>query len=150
MEVSIKRLKANEWAKFVKLVKVFEDVFEMENLSIPKVEHLRRLLSRNNFHVFVALLDNKVVGGLTTYMLEQYYSDKPLAYIYDLAVDAKLQRQGIGKRLIAETCKFYKKKGSEVVFVQVDKADKHAIDFYRKTKPSGEDSVVHFSYTLEK
>lgn len=146
--VKIKRLEENDLIKFIELIKLFEEVFEMKDFSIPDSKHLQSLLNRNNFEVFVALLDNKVVGGLTTYELEQYYSEKPLAYIYDLAVDIKLQRHGIGKKLIAETNKFYKEKGFEEVFVQADKIDDYAIDFYRKTNPSEEEQVVHFYYTL--
>lgn len=148
--VKIKRLEERNLTEFVELVKLFEDVFEMKDFSIPDSNHLQNLLSHNNFDIFVALLDNKVVGGLTTYVLEQYYSEKPLAYIYDLAVDTNLQRHGIGKKLIAETNKFYKEKGFEEVFVQADKVDDYAIDFYRKTNPSEEEQVVHFCYTLNK
>lgn len=148
--VKINRLEETNLTEFVELIKLFEDVFEMIDFSIPDSKYLQSLLNRTNFDVFVALYDNKVVGGLTTYVLEQYYSEKPLAYIYDLAVDKNLQRHGIGKKLIEETNKFYKEKGFEEVFVQADKIDVYAIDFYRKTNPSEEEQVVHFYYTLNK
>lgn len=148
--VKIKRLLEGDLNEFVDLVKLFEEVFEMKNFSIPDKRHLQNLLNRVDFHVFVAFKNDMVVGGLTTYVLEQYYSEKPLAYIYDLAVDTHLQRQGIGKKLIAEANKFFREKGFEEVFVQAEKVDDHAIDFYRKTNPSGEEQVVHFYYTLNK
>ncbi|WP_057939107.1 GNAT family N-acetyltransferase [Algoriphagus resistens] len=146
--ILIKRLQKGDLNEFVDLVNLFEEVFEMKNFSIPDAKHLQNLLNRSDFDVFVAFKNDIVVGGLTTYVLEQYYSEKPLAYIYDLAVDTNLQRRGIGKRLIAETNKFYKEKGFEEVFVQADKVDEYAIDFYRKTNPSKEEQVAHFSYTL--
>ncbi len=147
--ITIRRLNKEDIAEFIELVKLFEDVFEMEDFSIPTTEHLQQLLNRDEFAAFVALSDeNKIIGGLTTYVLEQYYSEKPLAYIFDLAVDKNLQRQGIGKRLIAETNKFYKNKGFEEVFVQADKVDDYAIEFYRKTDPSEEEDVSHFYYKL--
>ena len=146
--IIIKRLEDSNLTEFVELIKLFEDVFEMKNFSIPSSKHLQKLLNRDNFDVFVALMDNKVGGGLTTYILEQYYSEKPLAYIFDLAVNTNLQRQGIGRKLIAETKKFYNEKGFEEVFVQADKIDDYAIDFYRKTNPSEEEQVIHFYYTL--
>src|SRR5688572_28261592 len=98
--VLIKRLQKGDLNEFVDLVNLFEEVFEMKNFSIPDAKHLQNLLNRSDFNVFVALKNDIVVGGLTTYVLEQYYSEKPLAYIYDLAVDTNFQRHGIGKRLI--------------------------------------------------
>lgn len=149
-QVEIVRLRKGDLARFLDLIKLFEVVFEMENFSIPESRHLQKVLNRKNFFVFVAILENKVVGGLTTYVLDQYYSKKPLAYIYDLAIDIGLQRQGIGTKLISVVNDFYKKRGFEEVFIQVDMADKYAIDFYRSTKPDEEEQVLHFSYALNK
>lgn len=149
MTIKIRILDKKNRAEFIKLVNLFEEVFEMEDFSMPNTDHLQKLLNRDDFVVFVALnKENRVIGGLTTYVLEQYYSEKPLAYIFDLAVDKNLQRQGIGKRLIAETIRFYKMKGFEEVFVQADKVDEYAIEFYRKTNPSVEEDVAHFYYKL--
>jgi len=146
--VKIKRLQDGDLDQFVDLVKLFEKIFEMENFSFPSKKHLQDLLHRTDFDVFVAFKNDIVVGGLTIYILEQYYSEKTIAYIYDLAVDSDLQRQGIGMKLMEEMNKFYKGKGIEEVFVQADKIDDHAIEFYRKTNPSTEEQVVHFSYLL--
>jgi aminoglycoside 3-N-acetyltransferase I len=120
----------------------------MENFSLPNQSHLQSILSKNDFIVFVAMLEDKVVGGLTAYSMEQYYSTKPLAYLFGLAVANHLQRQGIGKQLVAEANNYFKSKGFEELFVQADVIDEYAIDFYRSTKPSNEEQVVHFSYTL--
>lgn len=148
--VTIKKLSKQDSDQFIAVIKLFEEVFEMENFSIPQSNHLQRLLSRSDFFVFVALLDNKVVGGLTAYVLEQYYSEKPLAYIYDLAVEIVHQRQGIGRKLIAGINDYCDKEGFEEVFVQADKVDDYAIDFYRATQPAGEEEVMHFYYLLGK
>ena len=144
----IKILARNDIGEFTELVKVFEDVFEMENFICPPLSHLKNLLNKPGFFAMVAKKDGKVIGGLTVYVLDQYYSVKPLAYIYDLAVLAKYQRQGIGKELIATLNTWCAEQGFEEVFVQADKVDDYAIDFYRKTKPTDEEQVVHFYYTL--
>lgn len=73
-----------------------------------------------------------------------------MAYIYDLAVLTEYQRQGVGKQLIEFIKAYCEKQGSEGVFVQADKPDDYAIDFYRKTRPTTEEPVVHFSYNLNK
>lgn len=146
----IEKLGENDLEKFIAAIRLFEDVFEMKNFSIPNDNHLQNLLNKPDFFVFVALLENKVIGGLTAYVLAQYYSEKPLAYIYDLAVDTQYQRQGVGKKLIAAMNKYCTKNGFEEVFVQADKVDDYAIDFYRSTHPTEEEQVVHFYYILNK
>jgi aminoglycoside 3-N-acetyltransferase I len=40
--------------------------------------------------------------------------------------------------------------GFEEVFVQADEADDYALDFYRTTKPTNEEKVRHFYYSLSK
>ncbi|MDN5201968.1 GNAT family N-acetyltransferase [Fulvivirgaceae bacterium BMA10] len=148
--VSIHKLGEQDLERFMEMIRLFEDVFEMKNFSMPSTEHLQRLLSKKDFFVFIAVLENKVVGGMTVYVLEQYYAEKPLAYIYDLAVATKHQRQGIGKKLIDKVNHYCREGGFEEVFVQTDKVDDYAVDFYRSTRPTEEEEVVHFYYTLDK
>lgn len=130
------------------LVTVFEVVFEMENFKRPSESHLISLLKNDNFFAIVAKKENKIIAGLTVYVLDQYYSEKPLAYIFDLAVLTEYQRKGIGRNLIEFTNKLCRQKGFEEVFVQADKVDDYAIEFYRSTKPTEEEQVVHFNYKL--
>ena len=148
MELQITHLSHSDLTNFKILVKLFEDVFEMENFAIPDDTHLLNLMSNPDFKVFVAMNNQEVVGGLTAYVLHQYYSKRPLAYIYDLAVSTQHQRKGIGRQLIAAFNLYCKDQGFEEVFVQADKVDDYALDFYRKTKITAEEQVVHFSYTL--
>ncbi len=147
-KINIRVLGKDDIFSFIELVKLFEVVFEMKDFVIPDEAHLSKLLKRDGFEVIIAELDSVIVGGLTLYVLEQYYSPAPLAYIYDLAVSNELQRQGIGQKLIAFTRDYYKKKGFEEVFVQADKVDDYALRFYRKTEPTEEEDVSHFYYHL--
>jgi aminoglycoside 3-N-acetyltransferase I len=146
MIVEIQVLKPSDLKEFQALIKVFEDVFEMEDFKIPNDAHLQKLLEKEGFFAVAAKHENKVIGGLTVYTIDQYYSLRPLAYIYDLAVMVAYQRKGIGKKLIEFTNEYCRQKGYEEVFVQVDKVDDYALDFYRSTVPSAEEHVVHFYY----
>ncbi|PJZ38422.1 AAC(3)-I family aminoglycoside 3-N-acetyltransferase [Leptospira levettii] len=147
LPVETKKLSANELKEFIELILVFEDVFEMKEFQMPNQAYLQSLLERDDFFVFVSVIEGKVVAGLTAYLLRQYYSEKPLVYIYDLAVQTHLQRKGIGKSLIASINSYCKEKGMEEVFVQADLADDYALDFYKSTGGRAED-VVHFYYPL--
>ena len=95
------------------------------------------------------MLEGRVAGGLTSYLLQQYYSQSPLVYIYDLAVKTELQRKGIGKMLISGIAEYCKERGVAEVFVQADEADDYALDFYRSTGGIAE-KVVHFVYPLNR
>lgn len=140
--------KTKEIAHFYALIRLFEDVFEMKDFVMPPADHLEKLLARDDFFVFVALLDGEVIGGLTSYTLRQYYSTSPLVYVFDLAVATAYQRKGIGKMLMTAIQKYCKDIDVEEVFVQADVADDYALDFYRSTGATGED-VVHFYYPLK-
>ena len=148
MEAKITKLSVQDIADFEALVDVFAEVFEMKKFSKPGSDQLLGLLGKPNFLTFVAKTGDRVLGGLTAYILDQYYSKKPLAYIYDLAVLTQFQRQGIGKALIQSLTTYCREKGFEEVFVQADKIDRHALDFYRSTKPDNEEDVIHFYYSL--
>ncbi len=147
MDVKVKKLDQKDFDEFLALIGVFEEVFEMKGFKMPGEKHLQTLLAKDGFLVFVALLDGKVVGGLTAYTLQQYYSERPLVYIYDLAVLSNYQRRGIGKMLMEGITTFCKGIGVEEVFVQADQADQHAIAFYQATGGIAE-QVVHFYYPL--
>jgi aminoglycoside 3-N-acetyltransferase I len=147
MNIQIQKLRSADIDKFTDLIRVFENVFEMTNLTIPEKHYLIQLLESENFFVFVALSNNKVVGGLTAYTLQQYYAVSPLVFIYDIAIKAAAQRQGIGKQLISTLTNYCKDKGYEEMFVLADEVDEHAIEFYRSTKAT-EGRVVNFNYIL--
>ncbi len=147
MSLQVRRLDKEDVDKFLALIQVFEEVFEMKNFTMPGEKYLQALLAKEDFFVFVALLEDKVVGGLTAYTLQQYYSERPLVYIYDLAVLSHYQRQGIGKLLMEGITTFCKGIGMEEVFVQADQVDQHALAFYQATGGIAE-QVVHFYYPL--
>lgn len=129
------------------MIRLFEDVFETENLKLPAVDHLQQLLEKNDFYVFAAFLGDEIVGGLTAYSLVQYYSARPLVYIYDLAVKTTLQRGGIGKKLIAAVTDYCREIGVEEIFVQTERAEDQAVNFYHSTGATAEE-VIHFTYPL--
>jgi aminoglycoside 3-N-acetyltransferase I len=147
MKIDIQILNNNKLNELTELIAVFRNVFEMET-ALPDNAYLQNLLHQDNFFAVTAKCDDKIIGGLTVYVLHQYYSVKPLAYIYDLAVLAEHQRKGIGKKLITFVNEYCEQQGFEEVFVQANLEDEYALDFYRSTKPTNEEQVIHFYYKL--
>ena len=148
MKVEIKILSYQDVDDFVKLIDVFAEVFEMNNFIKPDIDYLKNFLAKPNFLILIARVNHKVVGGLTVYKIDQYYSKKSLAYIYDLAILKQYQRQGIGKALIEYLTDYCKENDFEEVFVQAERIDKYALNFYRSTDPTSEEDVIHFYYSL--
>ena len=147
MNIEIRKIGKDELRLFRELLRLFEDVFEMKNFVMPPGDYLQQLLEKNDFGVFVALSGGMVIGGLTTYSLQQYYTTTPLVYIYDMAVSREFQRKGIGKKLIAGLKEYCRSQGVEEMLVQADKEDDHALEFYRSTGGVPQE-VVHFDYRL--
>ena len=150
MDIEIRKLNSTDIGDFTDLIKIFEDVFEWENFTIPKSKHLQRLLDDSNILVFVGNVDKKVVGGLTAHVLHRCDTEKPSAYIYELGVITYLQRKGIGKLLLENLNDYCNKNGFNEVFVQAETSDIQAINFYKTTPISSELKATHFTYSFEK
>lgn len=143
----VARLQPHHTSDFAQLIALFEDVFEMPAYERPTLAHLEKLLAQPDFFVLAAYVNDQLVGGLTAYVWDQYYSDKKLAYVYDLAVLPMYQRKGVGRLLMAEIQHRCREAGFAEVFVQAEQEDTHALDFYRATG-GVEQAVSHFSYRL--
>jgi aminoglycoside 3-N-acetyltransferase I len=147
MQTSIYPLHENDIHKFQELIEIFADVFEMNTFSMPDTNYLKSLLQNTEFIVMIAETDHKVIGGLTAYILPQYYSQAKHVYIHDVGISTSYQRKGIGRQLIKSFNEYSKNLGCEEVFVAAEKEDDHAVSFYRATGGEALESV-HFSYTL--
>jgi len=148
MHCDIKLLSTDDLDPFIELLHVFEEVFELEKTPLPAQKHLRKVLKSPGFFSMIATADDQVIGGLTAYTFEQYHSIQPIAYIYDLAVLPKYQRKGIGGALIEAINNHCRKLGYQEIFVQTEKEEIHAVEFYRRTPITGEEDVAHFYYRL--
>lgn len=148
MEMDIRKLAPQDTDDFIKLIEIYADVFEISNLNMPGKGYLQGLLSHPDFFVLIATCDGKVVGGLTVYLLHLYYTEKPVAYIYDMGVMTDYQRNGIGKRLIAYLTQYCRENGFEEAYVAAETGDTQAVNFYRTTPIRHELQATHFTYTF--
>ncbi len=146
MDVKIAYLTHTDIDPFTDLINVFKKEFEWS--SVPTKTHLQKVLNNPTFLVFVARLNNKLVGGLTVHILDSCETEKPSAYIYDLAVLAEYQRQGIGKSLIMAVNDYCRQHEFGEVFVQAETDDEQAVNFYRTTDISSELQATHFTYSF--
>ena len=109
----------------------------------PSDMYLERLLARDDFIAVAAIGDdNKIVGGLTAYVLDKFEQERSEIYIYDLAVALPHRRQGIATALIAALREIAHQRSAYVIFVQADPPDAPAIALYGKL--GVREDVVHF------
>ena len=147
MNVEVKKLAPDDVKLFTELIDLFREVLETDMETKAQPEHLQRLLAKPDFIVIVARFANRVVGGLTAHVLPQYHSEKPVGYLYDMAVGATYQGRGIGTKLLTQLKHYCRSQGAEELFVQADREDSQAIHFYRATGGAPM-QAVHFTYAL--
>lgn len=150
MELELKILSSQDTDDFIKLIRIFGDVFEIENLKILDNNYLKSLLDKPDFLVLIGKYNNEVIGGLAVYILHRYYSTKPVAYIYDVGVMPNHQRKGVGKKLISYLTKYCEENGFEDAYVEAETEDLQAVNFYKTTKITSELQATHFTYSFDK
>lgn len=108
-------------------------------------EYLKRLLGRAEFWAIAAFAGDDLVGGLTAHTLPMTRAESSEIFIYDIAVCADRQRQGVGRLLISSLRADAAAEGIEDIFVPADNDDARALDFYRAL--GGEPlAVTHFTF----
>ncbi|MEM8795269.1 MAG: AAC(3)-I family aminoglycoside N-acetyltransferase [Pseudomonadota bacterium] len=143
--VVIRRLAEGDVPTFRKLNRLFADCFEDRETyvnSAPPDAYLADLLQNETIIPIVALVGNKVVGGLVAYELEKFEQARREIYIYDLAVDARFRRQGIATCMIDQVRTIASERQAWVIYVQADYVDEPAVALY--TKLGRREDVLHF------
>ena len=108
----------------------------------PDDAYLRALLARDTYVAIAALDGDRVVGGLSGYLLPKPEQARSEVYLYDLAVAATHRRRGIATALIDRLRDWAVERGAWVVYVQADLGDDPAIALY--TKLGVREDVLHF------
>lgn len=142
------QLDVNNLDELVKLIRLYENVFEMETFKYPSQSYLKKILKNENTIFLVARYEDDIVGGLTAHQLASTYFEANEVYVYDLAVHQDFQRKGIGSQLIEELKEISCSNGDKEIFLQADIDDKYAIDFYNKIGGIPE-NVIHFSFSCK-
>ena len=133
--------------EFQGLLKVFREVFDWEESEFPNSSYLSNLLENPQLLVLIAKVEDKIVGGLTAYVLPGYQTKKSSIFIYDLGVATSFQRQGIGKSLIDKLLDYAKNHQIQDVFVDTELEDNEdALAFYQKTGFDSQAKVVQYTY----
>jgi aminoglycoside 3-N-acetyltransferase I len=145
MSYTYRQLCAEDVQTLKQLLRVFADAFEdwdAYQRAVPQDEYLRSLLAKPYFIALVAVVGDKVVGGLAAYVLEKFEQERREIYIYDLAVQELHRRKGIATKLVNELRHVAHDRSAYVIYVQADKLDDAAIKLYQSL--GTKKGVFHF------
>jgi aminoglycoside 3-N-acetyltransferase I len=125
----------------VVFAEAFEDTEHYQS-KLPSDEYLVQLLAREDFIPLVAVIDDRVVGGLAAYVLHKFEQERSEIYIYDLAVLEPFRRRHIASNLIKKLCEIGREIGAYVIYVQADPPDEPAVKLYESL--GVREDVYHF------
>ena len=144
-------LTPNDLPRMRELNEVFAQAFDdtaSYTRAPPSDAYLRELLASPTFIALVAIVDDRVVSGLTAYVLPKAEQERREIYLYDLAVLAEFRRRSIGRNLIRELCRIGRHRGAYVVFVQADEGDDIPIALY--SSMGKKEHPFHFDIEIDR
>ena len=145
---SVQRLTAAEVSLLRELNALFGEAFSDPATyggAPPSDAYLAGLLAKDHVIALVALVAEKVAGGLVAYELDKLERARSELYIYDLAVAERHRRRGIATALIDRLREIAAKCGA-TVYVQADYGDVPAIRLYEKL--ASRRDVLHFDFEV--
>lgn len=146
---TIRRLGEGESQDLQRVNDLFGKAFEDSAYWIepPSSFYLDRLLANDSFITLVAEVNGELVGALAGYELVKFERERSEIYIYDLAVDQSVRRQGIATALIEWLRSYAASIGAWAIFVQADPPDAPAVALYDKLGTREE--VFHFDINVD-
>lgn len=128
MKIEIKNLSEKYINLAFALCEINEDI---GNRRID-IRGMKERLTNENFHVIVANVENKVVGGLIAYRLRMFNRDESKIFLYEIDVEEDYRRKGIGSLLITELTKLSKSLNVKSIFICTDADNIAAQNLYEK------------------
>ncbi len=128
------------------LDRVFELLNELyeSKLKYEKFKEIYNLkLKDTNSYYIVAILNNKIVGILTSEIQVKLHRAKKQSFIEDLIVDKEYRRQGIGKALLQNAVDYAKENDCEVIELTSYIKNESAHRFYE------DNSFIKHSYKFK-
>lgn len=120
------------------MIPLLFDLFQIEedfNFDEKKQSRgLEILLKNEGSAIFVASLNNKIIGMVTVQILISTAEGGLVGIIEDLVVNKKYQKQKIGLNLLKEVYQWSHNKSIKRLQLLADKNNYDALNFYTKTK----------------
>jgi len=96
-------------------------------------DYTKRLISSETNYLLAALDGDKPAGFLIAYELQRIDCNQSMMLFYEIEVSEQYQRQGIGKKLIAELKQFCREKNILKMWVFTSESNIAAQNLYKST-----------------
>src|ERR1700749_3014753 len=110
MHFAIKKLEIGDTELFKQLLWFYQVDDEVTEPVVPSEKYLRKLLSKDDLHILVAIVDYQLVGGLTAFELPMYKEEVNEIFLYEIAVEPLYRKMGVATVLIEELKNICRKK----------------------------------------
>lgn len=145
MNFTIQKLSENDLDLAVELIHSWQRDDGDTHKPLPGDAHLRRVLNRDDFHIYVALVDGVVVGGLTAYEMIMFDQEENEMFLYELGVTAVHRKKGIARALVDALQITCADLGIGVIYVATEHDNVPAKRLYASTGAK-EQLVAWFTY----
>jgi len=150
MEFNIKELGPDGLELARELILFFQQDDGISYPVVPSDDYLRNLLSKDSFHILVALKDNALIGGATAYELDMYKKEVKEMFLYEIAVRPEYRGNGIGKALINGLKHICGKRNIDEMYVGTTTSNQAAIKLYSSAGGEQVPDITWFVYQIEK
>lgn len=148
MDYTIKKLLPTD----VDLAKALIETWHIDDgatqVIYPREKYLSKMLSKKTFHTYVALVNDKVVGGLTAYEMDMFDTEETEMFLFEIGVSKAARQQGIATALIEALKKTCLEKHITIIFVATSIDNEIAKKLYANTGGALE-ITSFYTYTLK-
>ena len=148
MQFSIIKLTPGNIDLAKQLFLFFQEDDQVARPVIPTDDYLRDLLSKDDFHVLVALHNDLLIGGVTGYELPMYKRQIRELFLYEIAVKPEFRKKGVAKALIERLKQICREKGIAEMYVGTSTPNKAAMALYASTGGEPEADIAWFVYQI--
>jgi aminoglycoside 3-N-acetyltransferase I len=146
MDFIIKKLSEEDINRARQLFRFFQIDDGIDPVISPN-EYIKNLLSKNDFHVLVAMQNDKLVGGLTSYELPMYKEQINEMLLYEIAVKPGYREMGVATLLINFLKDFCRDRGIKEMYVGTSTDNHAALKLYRSSGGVADQNIAWFVYS---
>ena len=126
------RIRSADESDIPSLILLAEQFIPGEADNKKRSEVLKRALKNSDYELFVAELEQEIVGFVDRWVIHDFTHGARLSYIHNLYVNSKHRRKGVASKLIQRVMKNAKNMGVSEIHVTTRFDNKSAINLYRK------------------
>lgn len=146
--MDIKRLGLNDQILAEELFLFFQTEDGIKHPGTASKIWTTKILEDENFIALAAIEKNKLIGGLTAYLLKMYKRNSTKALLYEISVKSKYKRQGIGKKMVEYFISILKDMNTENIILITSKTNNNAIRFFEATNGTLKKDDILYEYIL--